>query len=101
MPTNLATAHHAPATASKMRAAAMRFLDSLDARQRESATFDLGNDERYEWSFLPDRKIPLSTGGDSDGGGVPLVKPLPGELPVRSGLPLRDMTHRSRTRLCN
>lgn len=92
MSTDLATAHHAPATAGKMREAAMRFLDSLSARQRESATFDLDDDERYQWSFLPDRKIPLSTSVDPDRGGSHRLKPLPGELLVRNGLPLRDMS---------
>ena len=92
MPTNLATAHRAPATAGKMRETALRFLDSLDARQRESATFVFRGDERYEWSFLPDRKIPLDTGHGSDGGSPIHVSPLPGELLVRNGLPLKDMT---------
>ena len=96
MSTELTAAHYAPATARAMRDAALRFLDSLDDGQRRTATYEFGNDERYQWSFLPDRKIPLTISDESDGDGLPRIEPLPGELWVRNGLPLRDMTQPQR-----
>ena len=92
----LATAHYAPSTARKMREAALRFLDALDDVQRQAATFDLKSSERYQWSFLPDRKIPLIIADSSSNDGLPKVEPLPGQLLVRNGLPLRDMTQPQR-----
>ncbi len=94
--TELTTAHYAPITARKMRDAALRFLDTLDDGQRQAATFDFQSGERYQWSFLPDRKVPLAITNSSNNDGLPRVEPLPGELLVRNGLPLRDMTQSQR-----
>ncbi|MCY4107685.1 MAG: DUF3500 domain-containing protein, partial [Chloroflexi bacterium] len=96
MSTELTAAHYAPATARAMRDAALRFLDTLDDGRRRTATYDFGSDERYQWSFLPDRKVPLTIAKESNGDGLPRIEPLPGELWVRNGLPLRDMTQPQR-----
>lgn len=49
------------AGAEEMAEAAQDFLDSLDAKQREKALFDLKAEERFNWHFIPkDRKgLPL------------------------------------------
>ena len=37
----------------QMAAAAHRFLNSLDADQRDAATFDWADPDRYDWHFIP------------------------------------------------
>ena len=64
-----ATPVSTPAAAS-VAAAANRFLSLLDADARARATFDLGDDERFNWAFTP---------------------------VSRNGLPLKDMTLEQRT----
>ena len=44
---------HAAQEADAMSAAAMAFLDALDAEQRDAAQFDLTDSERSAWSNLP------------------------------------------------
>ena len=44
---------HAPAAASRMTAAAQKFLDALSSGQRDIATFDFKGDERYIWNYTP------------------------------------------------
>lgn len=43
--------------AAEMATAAERFLQALDAQQREKAVFELSADERQNWHFVPDRAI--------------------------------------------
>ena len=49
------------ATNTNMSGAAMQFLQSLTAAQKEKAQFSFDNEERYNWHYVPmDRKgIPL------------------------------------------
>jgi hypothetical protein len=42
-------------TGAAMARAAEKFLDSLDAKQREKATFAFDADERFNWQFMRDR----------------------------------------------
>ena len=49
-----------------MRAVARAFLDSLDDGQREVATYDLGDPERYRWQYTPGRRAGLAL-EDMDG----------------------------------
>ncbi|NQW16029.1 MAG: DUF3500 domain-containing protein [Chloroflexi bacterium] len=44
---------HAPAAATRMSAAAQKFLEALSSGQREMATFDFSGDERYVWNYTP------------------------------------------------
>lgn len=44
---------HAPAAASRMGAAASKFLDALSTSQREAAAFPFAGDERYVWNYTP------------------------------------------------
>jgi len=48
-----AKSDRAPKTVAKMRAAAVAFLDSLDAKLRDQATFEMDDEERKKWSNLP------------------------------------------------
>jgi hypothetical protein len=43
----------APATARRMAAAAIAFLDSLGDQQRRAATLPFGDDRRYVWDYRP------------------------------------------------
>jgi hypothetical protein len=58
--------------ASRMAAAAQKFLDSLTPEQKQKATFDFDHPERTNWEFVPMQ--------DKD------------KRPLRKGLPLQDMT---------
>lgn len=53
MTTELGTAFLAPVTARRMRAAALRFVESLSDAQVRAATFPLAGDERYQWHYTP------------------------------------------------
>lgn len=65
----LVTHLHAHVAADEMAAAANKFLDALTPEQRGKATFELKNDERKNWHFVPK---------------------------VRKGLTLKDMTPEQR-----
>jgi hypothetical protein len=59
MAVDLSVSYRAPATASAMAAAAIKFLDSLNPAQRKAASFPFAGDERYTWNYRP------TQGGDS------------------------------------
>ena len=44
---------HAPAAATRMGAAAAKFLETLSTGQREVAAFPFAGDERYIWNYTP------------------------------------------------
>jgi hypothetical protein len=54
MAMDVSTCYRAPTTARQMADAAHRWLDSLNAEQREAATFPFVGDERYLWNYRPD-----------------------------------------------
>lgn len=43
--------------AAEMAAAANAFLESLDAKQRDQATYDLKAEDRFKWHFIPTEMI--------------------------------------------
>lgn len=51
--TDITTASRAVAVAAEMAEAARGFVDSLDAAQRDIATFPFAGDERYLWHYTP------------------------------------------------
>ena len=51
--TGITTASRAVAVAAEMAEAARGFVDSLDAAQRDIATFPFAGDERYLWHYTP------------------------------------------------
>ena len=55
---DLSTLERAPATASRMAAAALAFLASLNDMQRRSATLPFGDDRRYVWDYRPPENTP-------------------------------------------
>jgi hypothetical protein len=54
----LSATDRAPRTASRMASAAMDFLASLTAQQREAATLPFGDDRRYIWDYRPIESTP-------------------------------------------
>ena len=55
---DLSTLERAPATASRMAAAALDFLASLNDMQRRTATLPFGDDRRYVWDYRPPENTP-------------------------------------------
>src|SRR5262245_52784368 len=68
-------AQQAESSGGKMVVAAQKFLDSLTAEQKKTATFDFNSKERTNWHFVPLQD---------------------GNKPTRKGLPLQDMTAEQR-----
>ena len=48
-----AEAHRVPDTGAKMLDAARSFLGSLTAEQRESGSWELDAEQRFDWHFVP------------------------------------------------
>jgi Protein of unknown function (DUF3500) len=55
---DLSAVDRAPATASRMAAAALDFLASLNDMQRKAATLPFGDDRRYVWDYRPPENTP-------------------------------------------
>jgi len=55
---DLSTLDRAPATASRMAAAALDFLASLNDQQRAAASVPFGDDRRYVWDYRPPENTP-------------------------------------------
>ena len=51
---NLANAHE---PAAEMATAAQRFLDALDEKQRKDVVYEMSDEERRNWHFVPDKFI--------------------------------------------
>lgn len=68
----------------EMREAATRFLAALDPAQKERATFEFKNEERYNWHFIPrERK------------GLPFKEMLPFQRPLGMALVNSALSHRA------
>lgn len=57
---------NSPESAQRMLTAANLFLDSLAPEQRQQAMFDFGDEERYNWNYVPTTRKGLPLKGMND-----------------------------------